>query len=185
MLFRSVQLRDWLARFAHSCCRLLLLLHWPQKDVTQAFDRSTAAPPVEPDVYRKMEDFLAAQIVVYMASLGAPLQGHAAGLIAESLMMLLAATSYVLFPQAMLGFLLAVWVVFLAGAVVQNVFDLERDEVLSRIHNTRIQAITWDGSLLRELAVYIGPVVLVLLSQFTSIWSTMWSWIEPTLRVFE
>lgn len=165
------------------CIQQLSIAYWPTKTLRRKDD--LVESPAGSTLYSLMEDYLAAYSVVYFSSLNTILRTHAVGLTCESLCLLMAATSYALFPQAMMGALLMGWVVFVSVYIVRCLLAFERDELMSRINSTTINRVTWDGATIARIVEYVLPVAVVVLTQFGDAWGILWGWLGVLGRALD
>jgi hypothetical protein len=94
--------------------------------------------------------------------------------------------SHMLFPfQAKQRLLALIWVDILVGvAVVLTVlFQMEKDEVLSRIASTTPGRITWNRETIARVIVYgLVPLLTLFAAQFPDLGATVLEWLKPIQR---
>jgi hypothetical protein len=149
---------------------------------TLALYRRLAAPTAQ--IWQRLaEDLVASQVVTLVKlGLGRIRSMMTFGVIGA--LLLVCAVSAYPFQPARFATLFA-WTTALSvmGAVLWVVIGLERDEILSRIAQTRPGHIEMNTSLLARLALYGGvPVVALVATNFPQVGAVVFSWIEPLMR---
>jgi hypothetical protein len=128
------------------------------------------------------ENVVAAQIIIYLSQFFAQVRGLAVAVVVCTSLLLLSATSYPFHPER----LLLLFLLGLSGAglaaVVWVLFDMNRDEVVSRILKTTPGKISLDSGVVGSFLTYVVPAVGILTAQLSG--SFRWL-LEPIMHVMK
>jgi hypothetical protein len=149
---------------------------------TLALYRRMAAPGAQ--IWQRLaEDLVASQVVTLLKlGLGRIRSMMTFGVIG-ALLMVCAVGSYPFQPARFVS--LYVWLTALSvmGAIIWVVIGIERDEVLSRIAQTRPGRIEINAAFLGKLAIYGGvPLFALVMTSFPETGAVLLSWLEPLVR---
>jgi hypothetical protein len=149
-----------------------------------ASEDATVSVPEGSDWQVAAEDLLALQCLRHINQYLAYLRSLCWKTIAISLLLLLGVTSYPVRPQMTLAIATIGLTIFSALLVVLILFQMNKNEVLSRINKTTPNQISWNQPFFGQLLTLLGPVVLILLVQVPGIGQFVRTVVEPALRVF-
>jgi hypothetical protein len=128
------------------------------------------------------ENAVATQIIVYVGQFFAQLRSLVVAAMVCTSLLLLSATSYPFHPER----LLLVCLLGLSGvglaAVVWVLFEMNRDEVVSRILKTTPGKLSLDSGFVGSFLTYVVPTVGILAAQLSG--SFRWL-LEPILHVMK
>jgi hypothetical protein len=200
----SVQLRSALAE-ASAACLHALQPFWRDRSLSEAFDadekRSSPAkhredeamtprkPAAldEPSMLNKWlqatEDFVAIETITFISQYFVQLRKQIEFLTLVSPLMLLAIVSYPFHPQQLA--LVFFWVLFLsiAGMVVSIFYQIEKDEIVSRVAGTTPHQFNLTWAFASNLLYYVVPLLGILAALSADTSDLIHSWIDPILRI--
>lgn len=149
---------------------------------------TSAADPATKKVERwrgLAEDFIALEMVAYLSQFFVQLRSLIVFLTVGPLLLLFAVTSYPFQPQRLLLLSAGVLIVVMAGAALRIFFQIERDDVVSRISGTKPNQINWlHGSFLRNVLTCVVPLIGILAATSSDMSDLLRSWLEPLFQVF-
>jgi hypothetical protein len=207
----SSPVREWGGRTGESshllARRLLCVLRhfWPAHTMTEAFGSGQQAAASEPSRDKPArapflslpeghpirvwvlaaEDFVAIEIVRYLSQFIVQLRNLLNTLTISSLLLLLAATVYPFFPQHQLLLSLTVLAAIVIWFMVSFLFQLNKDELVSRITRTTPNRFTPDWTFVQATATYVLPILAAFMIQFPFVTSTLRSLFDPLFHIIK
>jgi hypothetical protein len=131
-----------------------------------------------------VEDFVALEIVTYLAQFFAQLRNLLLFLTGGALLLLVTVASYPLEPQRLWLLLAGVLAAAIALAAIRMFVQIERDDVVSRVSGTTPNRINWlQGEFLKSVLVYAVPLLAVLLAASTDLSDLLHAWFDPVFQV--
>ncbi|MBI3408303.1 MAG: hypothetical protein HY040_08100 [Planctomycetes bacterium] len=125
------------------------------------------------------EDLTAMETVRYISQFFVQLRNLLFSMTLGSLLLVFAAASYPFRPQALLLFFLTGMVAMVTVFVIVFLFQMNGDELVSRITRTTPNRITWDPGFFKAIMVYVLPIVGALLVQIPLLSSVVRQLLEP------
>jgi hypothetical protein len=179
-------------------CLSVLRWFWPAHSLEEAFGRPVSAKkPAKPgrtflslpegDAIREWalvaEDFVAIELIRYLNQFVVQLRNKLWSVMVASVIMLLAASTYPFVPQS----LLLLFLTGLSGAAAITMlaffYQVNKDEVVSRLTRTTPNRFTPDVSFVTAIATYVLPIVGALVIQFPFFASGIRSLFDPLFHV--
>jgi hypothetical protein len=178
-------------------CVGVLCKLWPAHSMAEAFGSPVAAegnghngtfltlPEGDPIREWSMaaEDFVAIELIRYVAQFVAWLRNLLTSLTVGSLLLLLAASSYPFLPQNLLLVFLTTLATAVVVVMVWFLIDLNKDELVSRIGRSTPNRFTPDWGFLQAAGVYVLPILGGLMIQFPFFSGHLRSLLDPLLHV--
>ena len=169
-------------------CLAALAPRWQNLSVDDAYGQGekvkteTANAQPESEWVQQAENVVATQTILYVSQFFAQLRGLVVAAMVCTSLLLLAATSYPFHPERLL--LVALMGLSAAGiaSVVYVLFDMNRDEIVSRIFKTAPGKFSFDSGVIGSFFTYIVPTVGILAAQLSG--SFRWL-LEPIMRVMK
>jgi hypothetical protein len=170
-------------------CLSVLAPRWQNLPVEDAYgqgekkdDKAKSDTKPEPLWVQQAENVVATQIILYVSQFFAQLRGLVVAAMVCTSLLLLSATSYPFHPERLL--LLALMGLSAAGiaSVIYVLFDMNRDEIVSRIFKTAPGKFSFDSGVIGSFFTYIVPTVGILAAQLSG--SFRWL-LEPIMRVMK
>jgi hypothetical protein len=174
---------------------------WLRRGVRESFAEPKAGrtdartggetPPGDPDgrdaaaamgADEAAEDFLAIRFVIYTSQFFVQLRQLATGLVLSAVLLLCSVMSYPLEPQRLIALSSALRAAAVVGLVVYLLVQIDRDELVSRVVDTKPNELTWDRAFVANLAKYVAPLAAVLLLNVPVVSESLRSLLEPLLR---
>jgi hypothetical protein len=149
---------------------------------TLALHRRLATPGAQ--IWQRLaEDLVASQVVTLLKlGLGRIRSMMTFGVIG-ALLLVCAVSAYPFQPARFVTLFTWATALSVMSAVIWVVFGIERDEVLSRIAQTRPGHVDLKAAFLARIAIYGGvPIVALLATSFPQTGAVLFSWLEPLLR---
>ncbi len=169
-------------------CLTVLAPRWQNLSVEDAYGQGDKSPTdsasakTEGDWVQHAENVVATQTILYVSQFFAQLRGLVVAAMVCTSLLLLAATSYPFHPERLL--LVALMGLSAAGiaSVVYVLFDMNRDEIVSRIFKTAPGKFSFDSGVIGSFFTYIVPTVGILAAQLSG--SFRWL-LEPIMRMMK
>ena len=135
---------------------------------------------------RQAEEFLASHLVIYVGYVFLHLRNLLSTFVLSGLLLFVAIAVYPFQPARFLvGFAIS-FIVLLALLTVGTFFQMDRDEVLSRVGRTPAGKVTWDLSfVLRIVAFGVLPILSVLATRVPEVQTGFSSLIDSLSRVIK
>ncbi|QEH36179.1 hypothetical protein OJF2_47390 [Aquisphaera giovannonii] len=187
------------------CVRPVISMAWPHRTLEQSYGGSMGgpaapAPPASADEkadekaatagldpatiqwLSAAEGLLALRIVYLVSQFAAPLRSMSSQLIYGPILLLLAIAWYPFHPQSLMAIM--IWVFIICGvlATLLVLFQIERDDFVSRVSRTAPNALKLDQNMISNLAPYVVPVAGFLFTAFPSLGFWIGSLLEPIGR---
>ena len=167
-------------------CLTVLAPRWQNLPVEEAYGQSEKpkpdAPNPDPQWVQQAENVVATQIILYVSQFFAQLRGLVVAAMVCTSLLLLAATSYPFHPERLLLVALMGLSAAGIGSVVYVLFDMNRDEIVSRIFKTAPGKFSFDSGVIGSFFTYVVPAVGILAAQLSG--SFRWL-LEPIMRVMK
>lgn len=128
------------------------------------------------------EDFLALRFVIYTSQFFVQMRQLALGVVFSSVLLLCSVMSYPFEPQHLIVLSAALLAASVVGLVVYILVQIDRDELVSRVVDTKPNELTWDRAFFASLGKYAAPVLFVLLLNVPVVSQTLRSLLDPYLR---
>ncbi len=179
--------RGKLSALAASCLTVLAP-RWKNLPIEDAYgggakdDKSKPASETEPSWAPLAENVVATQIIIYVSQFFGQLRSLAVAALVCTSLLLLSATSYPFHPERLLLVCLLGLSALGLVAVIWVLFDMNRDEVVSRMLKTTPGKLSLDSGFVGSFLTYILPVLGVLTAQLSG--SFRWL-LEPILHVMK
>jgi hypothetical protein len=168
---------------ASATCLAALAPRWKKLPVEDAYgEGKSKADDAEPAWVPLAENVVATQIIVYVSQFFAQLRGLVVAVMVCTSLLLLSATSYTFRPERLL--LVCLLGLSIAGiaSVIWVMFEMNKDEVVSRILKTTPGKLSLDSGFVGSFLTYVVPTVGILAAQL----SGSFRWIlEPILHVMK
>jgi hypothetical protein len=133
---------------------------------------------------RTAEEFVAAQVIDYVAWVIRSLRRIVILLLFMIAVMAALVSSYVYAPETAVRTGLIVLVAGIVGALVTVLVQMNRDEVLSRVMRTDPGRVTWDGNFVTNvLVVTVIPLLSLMGSSLPWLQHGLFGWIDPLFRL--
>jgi hypothetical protein len=183
---------------ATQACLSVLQWFWPAHSLEEAFGRPVSAKKPakagreflslpEGDAIREWalaaEDFVAIELIRYLNQFVVQLRNKLWSVMAISVILLLAASTYPFVPQSLLLLFLTVLSGAAAITMLTFFYQVNKDEVVSRLNRTAPNRFTPDASFVTAIATYILPIVGALVIQFPFFASGIRSLFEPLFHI--
>jgi hypothetical protein len=139
-------------------------------------------PPSTPDWVRSVEDFMAIEILRYLAHYFVHLRTFGIFLVVTPLLLLLAIASYPFQPFRLYMLALATIIAGVVIALVYVFVDMDKDELLSRLSGTLPHRFQLSWSYMSHCIIYIVPLLAVLAAQFVGVSDLIRAWIDPVVH---
>ena len=133
---------------------------------------------------REAEEFLASHLVIYVAYIFLHLRNLLSTFVVSGLLLFVAITAYPFQPARFLvGFLIG-FIVLLAFLTVGSFFQMDRDEILSRVARTQAGKINWDLSFVLRIVLFgLLPILSVVATRIPEVQTGFSSLIDGLSRV--
>jgi hypothetical protein len=112
--------------------------------------------------FRLAEDYLAIEVVNWLSHFFAQLRNLVTFLVVGSILLMLTVVLYPFQPERLLLFFVGGMVLVFALGMLRLFFQIERDEVISRILKTTPNRVTLNPVFLSHVVTYVAPLVGVL-----------------------
>jgi hypothetical protein len=136
------------------------------------------------DWARTAEDLVALQIVRWFAPALSNLVPMMQFLVLGSLSLLLAVTSYPFDHQSWLTTMMICLIVFIGVVVGSVLVGANRDELISRVSDTKPGSLNFDSNFVGSLLTIIGPLVGALIAVSFDISDLLRTWFGPLFQFF-
>jgi hypothetical protein len=125
-----------------------------------------------------VEEFMAIQIVIYLSQIIYQGRNLLYGLLAGSLLMLLAVLSYPLQPHQLLvsSCMMMVLIVGIVGVII--FVRMERDPLVTRITGKRSEGVQFDLKFFAQISPFVIPAAFILIS---GLFPDFWRWLSTIL----
>ena len=132
---------------------------------------------------RAAEELAACEVVEYIEWVLRQLRRLALLLLAILVLATSLLSSYPFQPHSMIMVVFFGLVIGTVITIVPALIQMNRDEVLSRITKTAPGVITWNTPFVLNMALFgIVPLMALLSSEFPTVRSILFAWVEPLLR---
>ncbi len=184
--FSGLEKRERMRHIRRTACALRAA--WSATATSPALEGSAPLeqrPPIKPIsvAMRTAEEFMAIECVRYVESVLHDLRLLASFLLMSLLLSVALLSSYPFQPQ---GIVKLAFVALLVGTVVVLFIvmtQMSRDDVLSGITRTDPGKVSWDTTLVLNLALFgVIPLLALVSSEFPSVRAFLFSWAEPLVR---
>ena len=142
---------------------------------------------VPPDIYlwtRMAEDFVAMRVVSFIHQMLFQLRNLLVFALTGALALVLVVASYPLQPVRFVTVFAWFLMLLVIGMSLHAILAMERDEVLSRLGNSRPGGISFNLTFIGQLVVYVLlPAAAVIASVFPEISELLFSWLDPLTRL--
>ena len=135
---------------------------------------------------RLCEDFIAVQVVAYIARLFPHLRNLLLFVTLGFIGLLTASISYPFQPQHFLSLLVWMQVLVTGPMTLWILVQLNRDEILSRIAKSEPGKLTWDRHFISQIVLYgVLPLLSLIATQFPEVRGFAFSWLETLLKTLK
>lgn len=132
---------------------------------------------------RTAEEFLAIECVLYVESVLHDLRLLSSFLLVTLLLSVMLLSSYPFQPQAIVKLAFIALVLSTVVVLFLVMTQMSRDDVLSNITGTVAGKVSWDTTMVLNLALFGAiPLLALLSSEFPGVRSFLFSWAEPMVR---
>ncbi|WP_165226612.1 hypothetical protein [Aquisphaera insulae] len=134
---------------------------------------------------RKAEDLAAIRIVQWTTPGLAQLWNLAGCLVTGGICLLLTVTSYPFVSQQKLLLVVGGLLLAIALAILYLLVGLNRDEIISRLSNTRPNRFSFDGMIASNVLTYIVPLLGLLAAISFDFGDILRNWLDPLFRLLD
>jgi hypothetical protein len=135
---------------------------------------------------RQAEEFLASHLVVYVAYVFLHLRNLLSTFVVSGLLLFVAITAYPFQPARFLVGFLICFIVLLAFLTIGTFFQMDRDEILSRVARTQAGKVSWDLSLIIRIVIFgLLPILSVVATRIPEVQTGFSSLIDGLSRVIK
>jgi hypothetical protein len=131
----------------------------------------------------RAQDFVALEVVAYLSQFFVQMRNLALFLALAPLLMLFAVTSYPFQPQRLWLLLACLLIGIMTVAVIRIIFQVERDELVSRILKTTPNQLNFHWSFLSRVFLYAAPLLGVLVALSSDLSDLVHAWLDPLLQL--
>jgi len=142
---------------------------------------------VPPDIYlwtRMAEDFVAMRVVSFVQQMLFQLRNLLIFALTGALGLVLVVASYPLQPVRFVTVFAWFLMLLVIGMSLLSILAMERDEILSRLGNSRPGGLSFNVNFIGQLVIYVLlPAAAVIASVFPEISELLFSWLDPLTRL--
>ncbi len=134
---------------------------------------------------KRAEAFIAMEVTVEVSQFCSQLRNLAIYLSVAPLLLLLAASSYPFQPQRLWILLAGGLIALAAFTIIRNVFQAERDEVMSKIQKTTPDHIDLRWGFLSHVVLYAAPILGIVVTMSNDASDLVHAFVDPVLEVLK
>jgi hypothetical protein len=134
---------------------------------------------------RKLEDLVAFQTVRWVVPVLAQIWNLAGFLVIAGIALLLAVTSYPFASQRKLILAVGLLLGLIAVGITYLLVEFNRDEVISRLSDTRPNRLSLDGGMISSLVTYVLPLLGFLAAISFDVGDILRDWLDPLFRLLD
>ena len=154
-------------------------------EIREEIRPETSVDPAVRHWLARAEDFAALEVAVYLSQLFAQLSNLIIYMSIIPVLFLLAVTSYPFQPQRLWMILGVILIGLVTGSVLWIIFQIERNEMISRIVKTTPNQLNFHWGFLSHVLVYAVPLLGIVVAMSSDVSDLVHSWFDPLLGLMK